>query len=218
MSRRSSPWLPIFVVLFLMLQVVLPVGVTFAPSRAAAADITAPGVTTLGQPRLNRLSVWLAALGAHHATLASPFDSPLPTPPLTPTLTLTSPPLTSTPTPTPAQVEDETAALALSLTADPPWAAPDEVVTFTVTAANPWRAALPGLVLTDTLPAGLVYVAGSTVGFTDTPKANQLTWPAGELAAGAVITGSFQARVQDLALGETVTNTVTAAATMPRPG
>lgn len=65
----------------------------------------------------------------------------MPTPPITPTLTLTPPPLTSTPTPTPAQVEDETATLALSLTADPPWAAPGEVVTFTVTAASPALAA-----------------------------------------------------------------------------
>ena len=100
--------------------------------------------------------------------------------------------------------------LSLSLASDPPWAAPGEVVTFTVTAANLLRAPLPGLVLTATLPAGLVYVAKSAVGFTYAPKDKQLTWPVGELAAGAVITGSFQARVQGPAIGETITNTVTA--------
>ena len=69
---------------------------------------------------------------------------------------------------------------------------------------------LPGLVLTQTLPAGLVYAAKSAVGFTYAPNDQQLTWPVGELAAGTVITGSFQARVQGRAIGETIINTVTA--------
>ena len=58
----------------------------------------------------------------------------------------------------------------------------------------------------------VVYVAESAAGFADEPNAKQLTWQVGDLAMGEVITGTFQARMQGLALGETVINTVTAAA------
>jgi RHS repeat-associated protein/uncharacterized repeat protein (TIGR01451 family) len=105
---------------------------------------------------------------------------------------------------------DLLAPLTLGLTADPAWAAPGDVVSFTVVVGNAGAAPLAGVTLTDTLPDGLVYVAPSAVGFSYDPSAKQLTWPAGELAAGAVITGGFQARVQGLALGATVTNTVRA--------
>ena len=125
------------------------------------------------------------------STSASTFTSPLPPP---------------TPAPLPA------ARLALTLDVDPAWAAPGDVVTFTVTAANPGDAPLANLVLTDTLPDGLVYVAQSGVGFAYVARKKQLTWQTPALAAGTAITGSFQARMQGLALGDTVTNTVTASA------
>jgi RHS repeat-associated protein/uncharacterized repeat protein (TIGR01451 family) len=214
MSRRFSSWLPLFVVLSLALQIVLPAGSTFTPSIVLAAEVTPPAIESPGLTPSASPAVAPAVSGTPEATPAI-----TPTLTLTPTLTITpAPTITPTLTAPPAQVkdeveakvEDETEALNLNLTSDPPWAAPGEVVTFTVTAANPMRAALPGLVLTDTLPAGLVYVAKSAVGFAYAAKDKQLTWPAGDLAAGAVITGSFQARVQGLAIGETITNTVTA--------
>jgi len=92
-----------------------------------------------------------------------------------------------TPPAPPAQVEAEVAAeakppalnldLNLNLTSDPPWAAPGEVVTFTVTTSNPAALALPALVVTATLPDGQRYVAGSAAGFTDDHAALALTWP-----------------------------------------
>jgi len=100
----------------------------------------------------------------------------------------------------------------LTLDVDPTWAAPGDVVTFTVTAHNPGLTPLAGLTLTDALPDGLGYVTGSAVGFTYSASQKQLTWQPAEVVAGAPITGSFQARVQGLALGDMVTNTVTASA------
>jgi len=126
---------------------------------------------------------------ASTSTLAAPFGSPLPTP---------------TPAPTPQ------ARLALDAWADPAWAEPGDVVTFTVTATNVGDAPLAGLALTDALPDGLRYVAGSAAGFTYAASTRQLTWQLAALAAGVTITGRFQARVQGLALGDTVTNTVAA--------
>ena len=82
------------------------------------------------------------------------------------------------------------------------------MVTLTVTAANPGGAAVAGLRLSSPLPAGLVYVSQSAVGFDYSPSQKVLTWDAGVLAAGSAITGSFRARAQGLALGEAVTSTV----------
>ena len=129
--------------------------------------------------------------------------APLATATITPTATII-------PTAVAVAAENLNLNLNLDLALDPPWAAPGEVVTFTVTATNLLSTPLPGLVLTATLPDGLVYVAGSAVSFGYEPSHKRLTWPAGELAAGATVTGSFQARVQGLALGETITSTVTA--------
>jgi uncharacterized repeat protein (TIGR01451 family) len=125
------------------------------------------------------------------STSAAPFTSPLPPP---------------TPAPLPAT------RLALTLAADPAWAEPGEVITFTVAAANTGDVPLASLTLTDTLPDGLVYVARSAVGFAYAAREKQLTWQPAPLAASATITGSFQARAQGLALGATVTDTVTASA------
>jgi len=131
------------------------------------------------------------AASALTSSLALTFTSPLPPP---------------TPAPLPAT------RLTLALDVAPAWAEPGDVVTFTVTVTNPGFASLTGLTLTDPLPDGLRYVAGSAVGFTYTTSARQLTWQPAAVTAGATITGSFQARVQGLALGATVTNTVTATA------
>jgi uncharacterized repeat protein (TIGR01451 family) len=100
----------------------------------------------------------------------------------------------------------------LTLDVAPAWAEPGEVITFTVAAANTGDVPLASLTLTDTLPDGLIHVAGSAVGFAYSASAQQLTWQPAPLAAGAMISGSFQARVLGLALGDTVTNTVTATA------
>jgi uncharacterized repeat protein (TIGR01451 family) len=111
-----------------------------------------------------------------------------------------------------ADAVDLLAPLTLGLIADPAWAAPGDVVSFTVVVGNAGAAPLASVTLTNTLPDGLLYVAQSADGFIYSPRDQQLVWAAGELAAGATITGGFQARVGGLALGATVTNTVYATA------
>ena len=206
MSHRSSFWLSLFISLALVSQLALPItSISALPSVALATELppAAPIATSAAEVATPELTPPAPSLLPMTATIT-------PTLPITPTVTAT---------PMPTQVEIEAEAddgievfdLNLDLTLDPPWAAPGEVVTFTVTAANLQSAPLSGLVLTDTLPAGLVYVAQSAAGFAYEPNAKQLTWQVGDLATGAVITGTFQARMQELALGETVINTVTAA-------
>ena len=146
------------------------------------------------------------AAGAATPAATLPISDTLPVP-----LPLLAPaaPVDASPRP-PTTAEPLSLDLDLSLTVDPAWAEPGDVVTFTLTAANRVSAPLASLTVIDALPKGLVYVPKSGQGFTDEPQAQQLTWAVGDLAAGAVLTGRFQARVQGVTIGETVTNTVTA--------
>ena len=158
MSHRSSFWLSLFIALSMVLQSILPITPVFAfPSLALTPELppAAPSATSAAEVATPELT--------------PPAPAPLPLiATITPTL-----PITPTVTPTPTQVEIEAEAedgievsnLNLDLTLDPPWAAPGEVVTFTVTATNLQSAPLARLVLTDTLPAGLVYVAAERGGF-----------------------------------------------------
>ena len=213
MSRRSLSWLPLVLVAALLLQALTPV--LPAPTLAQATEATSSNAAILDQPRLLNLRLRLITLGAHlltststsTSTLLATFDSPLPPPtpdPLGTRLPVFDSPL---PLPTPAPESRPT----LRLEADPAWVEPGQSVTFTLTAENTGNASLPELTLTNALPEGLLYVTQSAAGFSYDAPARRLTWPAGELAAGAVSTGSFQARVQGRAIGETITTTVTAA-------
>ena len=176
MSRRTAFWLPLLVAAFLVLQGALPVLPAFARLAAPAA-----GETPASQPITPTITITPA--------LTPVAEAITPTLTITPTLIPTVEPIAPTPaiTATPAQVETKEAVgaeekmlnLDLSLISDPPWAAPGEVVTFTVTATNLRGMTLPGLVLTETLPAGLAYAANSTVGFTHEPNDQQLRWPVG---------------------------------------
>jgi uncharacterized repeat protein (TIGR01451 family) len=169
----------------------------------------------------------LACLLAFQVIL--PVSPVFATPPTTPPAPSRAPapllaaPLPATPTPavvvTPVETAQSQSAmvtaqdhplLALTLTLDPPWTEPGDVVTYTVVARNTGSTPLAGLVLSDTLPAGLRHVTHSESGFTYDPQEQRLTWPVGDLAAGAIITGGFRARSQGSALREVVTNTVAA--------
>ncbi len=157
-----------------------------------------------------------------------PFDSPLPTPTPTmtetvePTATITatvtpaptpSPTLTPAPSasptvsPSPTPTAVLTPSLALTLTVEPGWVEPAGTVTFTLELANPSLVPLPGVSVSDTLPGGLVFVPGSMRGL-PLSKVRPLTWRIDALAPGGVISGTFQARLFNLTVGETVTNTV----------
>lgn len=156
MSVRLPVWSRLLLALVLVLQAVLPIHVASAPPNAERAEQPRAPTTRISAALADRLAGLLRHDPA--VTSAAPFTSPLPTPP---------------PTPVPVR----TAPLALTMQAAPAWAAVDETVTFTVTAANAGRAPLAGLVLSDMLPAGLVYVAQSATGFAYAADDQRLTWP-----------------------------------------
>ncbi len=194
MARRVPSWLPLVVVVCLIVQSALPaLPAPVLPVAWAAEAAPWPTPTALADPHPPAP----ARAPAVHATFLPLL---LVAPSVAPEVTADRPPAAA-----PASSAAATQDLRLTFSAAPCWAEPGEVVTFTVTAMNPRRTALAGLTLTTTLPAGLVYVAQSAVGFTYAADVRTLTWPVGDLVASAVLTGSFQARGQGLALGATIT-------------
>ncbi len=101
----------------------------------------------------------------------------------------------------------------LTLSAEPVQATPGEVITYSVAITNVADTLLQSVALSDTLPAGLVYVAQSAVGFTYSPQDRRLVWTIERLEPGQGLRGGFQTRVTALALGELITNTVSATST-----
>ena len=98
----------------------------------------------------------------------------------------------------------------LSITKSGPSSAnPSQIVTYTLNYLNKVTSpnSAPNTQITDTLPAGLTYVAGScTGGCTFNSVSKTLTWNLGSLAPGASGSVTFQATVTASA-GTTVTNT-----------
>ena len=89
-------------------------------------------------------------------------------------------------------------------------ASPGDLLTYAVTVHNAFAFTATGVVLTDTLPAGLQFVAASDGG---SESAGTVTWPAFALASGAATTRTVSLRVDPaLSLGVTsLTNRVTVA-------
>ncbi|WP_341347039.1 hypothetical protein [Paenibacillus sp. FSL H3-0469] len=90
-----------------------------------------------------------------------------------------------------------------------------DLVTYTVTVNNTGTASAASVVLSDTLPAGLTFVAGSVVVAGVSRPTYDITSgiPLGSLALGTSITVTYQARVTSLPNPQFVPNTATAAFT-----
>ncbi len=97
------------------------------------------------------------------------------------------------------------------MTAEPFLVLPGGVITYSVAISNVADAALLSVVLSDTLPAGVVYVAESALGFSYSPRDGRLTWSIDQIEPGQGLRGGFQLRATGLALGQLVANTVSAA-------
>ena len=169
-----------------------------------------------GQPTVEpTLPITLTVLPSPVVTVTQgPLPSATPAPTLTPTVTITpaltatatptptapvmltptvTPPATPSPTPPPSPTPTLTTTLSLIKTVTPTTTAPGEIVTYTLVVGNagpepahtslaPWR----GLVLSDTLPAGLDLVPGSALGSSYDPVLGLLSWqiPISECRAG----------------------------------
>ncbi len=108
-------------------------------------------------------------------------------------------------------VAEQPVVLVLTKTADPAdYVLPGDTITYTLTLANNGNDPLT-IALTDTIPAGTTYVAGSvTGGATLQDPPGSIVWE-GSLADGAQHTITFQVTVNaGLATGTLITNTVTA--------
>lgn len=96
------------------------------------------------------------------------------------------------------------------MSADPFQVLPGDVITYSVAITNVADGALLNVVLSDPLPAGMVYVAQSASGFSYSARDKRLTWTLQRIAPGQAVRGGFQLRATGLAIGELVVNTVSA--------
>ncbi|MGB4802665.1 MAG: hypothetical protein WBV59_08405, partial [Anaerolineae bacterium] len=105
-------------------------------------------------------------------------------------------------TPAPAVVQ-------LTLAAAPQQVEPAGVVTYTVVITNTLADRdLGGLVVSDTLPLELAYWPAGEGNFSYLEAERRLEWVIGQLAAGATLTGTFQAQALGAVSGQVITNTV----------
>ncbi|MBK6562018.1 hypothetical protein [Candidatus Amarobacter glycogenicus] len=104
-------------------------------------------------------------------------------------------------TPAPALVQ-------LTLAAATVLVEPSGVVTYTVVISNTLAdRTLTGLVVSDTLPLELTYWPAGEGEFSYVEAERRLEWAIGQLAAGATLTGTFQAQALGAVSGQVITNT-----------
>ncbi len=101
--------------------------------------------------------------------------------------------------------------LELLLDVQPSRAKPGDVLSYRLVASHTGYEPLTDITIDIPTPRGLVYVAGSAVGFSYEPSAKLLTWPVAALQPGEALTGSFQLRATGLAMGELATVQASAA-------
>lgn len=113
------------------------------------------------------------------------------------------------------QIDINAPKIALTKTANVAGTIVGDLVTYTVTVSNTGTASAASVVLSDTLPAGLTFVAGSVVVAGVARPTFDITSgiPLGSLALGTSITITYQARVTSLPNPQIVANTANAAFT-----
>ncbi|HIC88033.1 MAG TPA: DUF11 domain-containing protein, partial [Anaerolineae bacterium] len=136
----------------------------------------------------------------------NPEPQPTPTPTSSPSPSPSPTPTTVPPTPQPVVLPPPT----LIIRADPDRVEPGQVVTYTVMITNVAAFPLKDLILSDSLPTGLLYVPDSARGFTYSARENRLIWRVSELRSGKGRLGRFQVRLQPLAVGTQLHNRVSA--------
>ncbi|WNS46474.1 isopeptide-forming domain-containing fimbrial protein [Paenibacillus sp. MMS20-IR301] len=113
------------------------------------------------------------------------------------------------------QIDINAPKIALTKSASATGTVVGDTITYTVTVNNSGTASAASVVLSDTLPAGLTFIAGSVVVAGASRPTYDITAgiPLGSLALGTSITITYQARVTSLPNPQFVPNTATAAFT-----
>lgn len=83
---------------------------------------------------------------------------------------------------------------------------PGDVLTYTIHLTNTGQLHMTNLVITDTLPGGLIYMPGSAGNGQYDPRSRHLTWSLATLDVGAGATFRFQGRVRGDALDDFIVN------------
>ncbi|MFZ2360089.1 MAG: DUF11 domain-containing protein, partial [Anaerolineae bacterium] len=92
----------------------------------------------------------------------------------------------------PAISRKRTAPPVLTMSADPFQVLPGGVITYSVAITNMADAALLNVMLSDPLPAGMVYVAQSALGFSYSPRDKRLTWAIERIEPGQAARGGVR--------------------------
>ncbi|MCL7452692.1 MAG: DUF11 domain-containing protein [Anaerolineae bacterium] len=176
----------------------MPVGkLALQPTTASPEPLAVEASVPPDQTELNVTT----ALSPTTTVSATVIPTATLTPTVTPTHTLTPPPdPTTTATPLPPLPS-----LSLAVTVTPTAVMPGQTVTFTLVTSNLGSAPATGLVLSDTLPAGLSYVPGSAPGAVYDPEERLLTWQVPELGRNQALTLTLEAEVT-AASGERLAN------------
>ncbi len=189
-----------------LVLVVAIVATVMPANQAGMAAAAIPAGSTSTQPRRAAQSeappsVDLAAMASEPITATNSVSSAIQAPAVAPAPVL-------------GGTAPEAAASApplLTMDADPFQVLPGDVITYSVAITNGADVPLTSVVLSDTLPTGVVYVAQSAVGFSYSPRDKRLTWAIEQIEPGQGLHGGFQLRATGLGIGELITNTVSAA-------
>jgi uncharacterized repeat protein (TIGR01451 family) len=103
-------------------------------------------------------------------------------------------------------VDEASGGLLATKMADQEVVSPGDLLTYAIVLTNTTGAVMERLVVSDPLPDGLAYQPHSAGDGDYDPRTKTLTWEIKELAAGASLSLSFQARVRGDVLGELVVN------------
>lgn len=172
---------------------VIPAGTTFVPGSLTGATGTPPTLTLTGP---------VAAGGSSTVTFQVQVGPSLPVPnPLensanaafTYTVDPANPDGTNgTSQSNIADTQVNGAIITTNKTVDKAYAKPGDVLTYTIALTNSGNAPANNVVITDSIPAGTTFVAGSVTGATGTPPTLTLTNP---VTAGGGATVTFQVQV-----------------------
>lgn len=174
---------------------VIPTGSTFVVGSLTGATGTPPTMTLLAP---------ISAGGSAVVTFKVLIDSTIPVP--NPLVNKADVAFTYTLNPQNPNGESGTSESTLATTqvnvaivdtlksVDKAYAQPKEVLTYTLTMTNSGNVAANNVVITDSLPSGTTFIAGSLIGATGTPPTLTLINP---IAANAVATITFQVIVND---------------------
>ena len=170
----------------------IPSGTTFVGGSLTVTNATVVGTNPAAGLTLNNIPANTTATVSWQVTVGNAIPTPNPIPN---TATVTDPSgttITTNQVTTTVNHADLTAPGSFVKTVDLAFAEPGDVLTYTMSLTNTGNVAADNVVLTDAVPAGTTFVAGSVIGATGTPPTLTLN---SSIPAGGTAVVSFQVQV-----------------------